>query len=209
MSKKLIIGIILTIILAGAIVGKLLVFDDSYIAKVNIEDSFRYNIAKEMRLVPLDYMNKKEVSLCHELRQKLKDNAGNMKFTFSSPIKAYGDLYKTVKDRCGKDDFEAVMSSKDGYEYSTYNLDNGEVYILVKTPNMLNVITAFDKKDCKFDDNVSDKSLIVSENAFVAKIDGEYYLISEWFAPDKYVFYYLNSSPEYNGVICRFDVEKS
>lgn len=207
MWKKLVIVLVLTACVFGAIFFKLMAFDDAYLEKVNIETSFKKNIEKELRLVPLDYMNQREVDLCYKLQDILKNNYQKMVAKFPQNIAGSDELFKILNPSCDKEEFDKIFPSDDSYKYSFYKMDNEEILILVKTPGLLNFIASFIADECRIDEVVAQKSLIVSEKTMIVKIDNSDYLISEWFSPDKYVFYYLDKSRDYDGVICRFDVK--
>lgn len=209
MFKKLVIAILLAICAFGAIFAKLMIFDDKYVGQISTEDNFKKNIQKSLMLIPLDYMNSKEVELCNVIKDTLRKNADNMQVVSPQNASDIGELYNTVPSKCTKEEFEEIFATKEsGYEYLYYKLDIADVLILIKSPNSaLNHITALSKEKCIVDEEIVKKSLIVSENTMLVKIENQYYLISEWFSPEKYVFYSLEKSPEYDGVICRFNLD--
>lgn len=220
MNKKLIIAIVITFMVIGAIFFKLMLFDDEYMEDVievkeeqtvvssPIIDNFKANMEKDLRFLPLDYMNEPEIEKCKKLHDILVNNYKTAEYIVGEYAKDADELHAKMKPTCLEGATRGWMHQYFLFDYYFFKLNNNDILVAGKTPSEFRLFAPFSRMHCRIDASFPRKAPIGTDNSIVAKIDGEYYLISEWDGPEKYVFYYLDKSEEYDQINCRFDVKK-
>lgn len=206
--KKLSIAIIITVLAIMPIIFKLIQQDDKFVEEVVAvekvdEYSFTSALKKDMRFLPLDYMNEPEIEKCKHIKQTLTDNYKATKFLSPEFVETIDEVYVNIKPLCEESVFKKLFYRNNPNSYIYYILSPNEVLIGEKTPGGVRMFKFFSLETCELDP----RQFIASDTTTIATVNGEKFFISDWFDETKYVFYYLTNSPSYYGLNCRFNIE--
>ncbi|MFV0627194.1 MAG: hypothetical protein ACK5N8_07585 [Alphaproteobacteria bacterium] len=174
-------------------------YRDTYLTLWATKNNFQEKINYRMKFVFLDYMSDEQVVLCEDLYNHLKANSQKLKFIKPNFIFNINKLSKQVNPSCED-------NIKLSGPYKIYDLDDKTLFLMGKNESDSYVYQYIDKTTCLPKMGLEDRKLVVSKNNAVVEVYGKNYLISEWFAKDKFVFFYLDEDKKYNELVCRFDV---